>query len=306
MIATVLIPTFKDRGRSLRYTVDSILRQTVQDLEIFIMGDGVAGATREIIGELCRADERVKFYDHPKHPRRGEPHRHAALMADARGEIVTYCTDHDLYLEDHVEKFHQALQTSDFTHSLPCTILDDGTLDFPFVASQAVSLQLYDDPAQYQPKGSLPQFGHRLDFYKDHAETCGWRETPAEFPTDRWFNYRMNCTPGVRVSTIYDYTVVYLGRYASTKRNDDAYFAEETRQWHERLIQPGFTEWFRRECACRYIDAETRRNKSDRDKLRRERQAVAELRGEVEKLREQRDALKQKVVALKERLERRK
>ena len=306
MKATVLIPTYKDRGACLRYTVDSILHQTVQDLEIFIMGDGVAPSSREIIQELCRRDGRVRFYDNPKHVRRGEPHRHQALMEDARGEIVTYCTDHDLYLATHVEQFHTALQTSDFTHSLVSTILDDGRIDVSFIASQTEACRLYEDISLYSPQVPLVHFGHRLDFYRANADRCGWRETPPELLTDRNFNVQLLCTPGVRVSTIYDFTVVYLGNYASPKRKDSAYFAEETRQWHERLLQPGFSEWYRAECFRQVVDSQTRRRKEEREKLRREREAVAGLRDEVAKLQGQREALKQKVAHLKERLEHRK
>ena len=92
-LATVLIPTY-NHGSLLRYSVASALRQTVRDLEIFIVGDGVPDATREIVAEL-QHDPRVRFFDNPKGPRHGELHRHAALR-QASGEIVCYLSDDDL------------------------------------------------------------------------------------------------------------------------------------------------------------------------------------------------------------------
>jgi glycosyltransferase involved in cell wall biosynthesis len=46
--ATVVIPTF-DHGRLLWYFVRSALAQTVGDIEVFVIGDGVPDATREIV-----------------------------------------------------------------------------------------------------------------------------------------------------------------------------------------------------------------------------------------------------------------
>src|SRR5215210_721750 len=68
--ATVLIPTH-DHGPLLLHSARSALAQTVEEIEVFISGDGVPEVTREIVSELKR-DERVRFFDHPKGPRHGE------------------------------------------------------------------------------------------------------------------------------------------------------------------------------------------------------------------------------------------
>ena len=94
LTATVLIPTSIDRGPTLALAVDSVLRQTVRDLEVFIIGDGVHEVTREAARSLEKADSRVRFFDHPKHARRGEPYRHEALQ-EARGRVVCYLCDRD-------------------------------------------------------------------------------------------------------------------------------------------------------------------------------------------------------------------
>ena len=41
LAATVVLPTTGDRGPLLPYSVGSILSQTVRNIEVFIMGDGV-------------------------------------------------------------------------------------------------------------------------------------------------------------------------------------------------------------------------------------------------------------------------
>ena len=81
--ATILIPTF-DHGPTLNRSVASALDQTVKEIEVFVVGDGVSDPTRDIVAELRSRDHRIRFFDHPKGPRNGEIHRHAALQ-DARG-----------------------------------------------------------------------------------------------------------------------------------------------------------------------------------------------------------------------------
>ena len=88
--ATVLVPTTKGRGVLLPYSIGSIQQQTIKEIEIFIIGDGVDEATREVIVDLMKVDNRIKFFDNPKGTRRGETYRHKALMEAAKGEIVCY------------------------------------------------------------------------------------------------------------------------------------------------------------------------------------------------------------------------
>ena len=42
------------------------LRQSLGDIEILIVGDGVDDLTRSIIAELTRKDGRIRFFDFPK------------------------------------------------------------------------------------------------------------------------------------------------------------------------------------------------------------------------------------------------
>ena len=68
--ATVLVPTH-DHGPTLLYSVRSALAQTVPDIEVFIVGDGVPDVTREVVARLMDEDKRIRFFDNPKGPRHG-------------------------------------------------------------------------------------------------------------------------------------------------------------------------------------------------------------------------------------------
>src|SRR5215218_11258679 len=117
--ATVLIPTH-DHGPLLLHSARSVLAQTVEEIELFIVGDGVPDVTREIVCELGQ-DERVRFFDNSKGPRQEETYRHTALK-EARGKIVCYLSDDDLWFPEHVAYMRHLLGNADFAHALPLYI----------------------------------------------------------------------------------------------------------------------------------------------------------------------------------------
>lgn len=264
MRATVLIPTYADRGPCLRYTVDSILRQTVQDLEVFIMGDGVAETSREIIHELCAADPRVRFFDHPKHARRGEPYRDEALMQHARGEIVCYLTDHDLYLPHHVEVLYVALREADFAHTLVAGVADDEKMVFEPLSAFGLEPACVAEHAEYRDLLPLAFGAHRLDFYRALPQERRWHQTPADWVTDGYFYHNLMTAPGVRMATVHEFTVVYLANALSQRRKQPGYYAQETAHWHARLVKPGFPEWFHQFTMERLVEFWSMRRRSGR------------------------------------------
>jgi hypothetical protein len=178
LAATILIPTH-NHGPTLRASVASALRQTVTDIEVFIIGDGVTDETRQIVQVLACGDPRVRFFDHPKGPRHGEPYRHAAL-AEARGRIVCYLSDDDLYLPNHVEVMTGLLANADFAHALAASVAPDGSL-----STWTVDLAMPAFRADLLAGRNRVPFSagaHTMDFYR--RLPVGWTAAPAGLPTD--------------------------------------------------------------------------------------------------------------------------
>ena len=68
---TVLVPTH-DHADTLHFSVRSVLWQSLQEFEIFIVGDGVTEQTRAVVAGLLKHDSRIRFFDFPKGERHGE------------------------------------------------------------------------------------------------------------------------------------------------------------------------------------------------------------------------------------------
>jgi glycosyltransferase involved in cell wall biosynthesis len=194
-VATVVLPTH-DHGPLLRLSLKSVQEQTVEDLEIFVIGDGVPDETRELVAEISREDPRVRFFDNPKGPRNGEIHR-AAALAGARGEIVCYQSDDDLWCPDQVAELRELLTAADFAHTVALSVAPDGSVTPSLAALEAGVFRAF------MLRGSnfvpLSAAGHTLAAYQ--ALPFGWRTTPRPIWTDLYMWQQFLEQPGLRFAS---------------------------------------------------------------------------------------------------------
>jgi GalNAc5-diNAcBac-PP-undecaprenol beta-1,3-glucosyltransferase len=200
--ATVLIPTH-DHGPTLRYSVESALRQSLSDIEIFIIGDGVDDLSRSIIAELTRKDARVRFFDFPKGERHGEASRHIALQ-EARGQIVGYLSDDDLWFPEHLERMYDALQRHNVVNVLGMCVHPDGTLG-------TWHGDLNHPQYRERMRGKwnfipLSALAHRMDFYRKLP--LGWHPAPPDTWTDLHMWRKLLSHEAVDPLTLFDPTVL--------------------------------------------------------------------------------------------------
>lgn len=233
LAATVLIPTH-NHGPLLRQAVTCALTQTITEIEVFIIGDGVSELTRAVVMEL-RQEPRIRFFDHPKSPRTGEPYRHAAL-AEAQGEIVCYLADDDLWLPQHIETMRRLLAAADFAHAPYFMVDGEGVLRAPMTADLA--LPYYRDQmlagTNYIP---LCCGAHTLEFYRRLPH--GWRTTPLGTPTDLYMWQQILAYPGCRAISSLRPTAL---NFPAPLRRDwsMAQRAAELETWRRRIGEPDF------------------------------------------------------------------
>ncbi len=209
--ATVLIPTF-NHGPLLTLAVESARRQSEPRLEIFIIGDGATPETRGAAESLARADDRIRFTAFPKDSSKGERYR-PLILQEAKGEIVCYLADDDLWTPDHVETMLDLLAGSaaDFAMTLQVrpsprgglTLGPAGYVDL----NRPHHRRLCAQPTSGFANG-LSCVAHTLEFYRSLPH--GWRTTPAGIPTDGWMWKQCLTRPGVRATSRCRATAVHF------------------------------------------------------------------------------------------------
>ncbi|MEM7791056.1 MAG: glycosyltransferase family 2 protein, partial [Verrucomicrobiota bacterium] len=208
--ATVLLPTTGDRGPILKYSVASLLNQTVDEWELFIIGDGVDEETRITAEEIAKTDSRIRFFAFSKDDSRGEVNRHQLLMEEARGEIVCYLCDRDLYLPNHLDTMLHVLEHNDIAITLHVPYKPNGRFRFSRRIHPASD---FENGAAFKKNrfGPLSLTAHTLEAYK--RLPFGWRETPKDqLPTDRYMWRQFLEQEWIRFDLVYKLTVIHLKR----------------------------------------------------------------------------------------------
>src|SRR3990167_2246278 len=246
MKATVVMPTF-DHGITLNYSIPSILNQTVKDIELFIIGDGVPDNTRAIIRKFIKKDNRIKFFDNPKDKRHGEIYRHEALK-QAKGKNVCYLSDDDLMFPDHIEIMLDLLKKGNFCHTYLARIEANGNsiaclIDLSLKDYQNLMLSGVSFIA-------LSFVGHTLSLYKKLP--YGWRTTPKGIYTDLYmwqqFLSHPDCKPvSGFVPSLYYFPSPQRKKWSIQKR------AHELERWSIKISNPNFIKQYRQEFLAKEI-----------------------------------------------------
>ncbi|MHA7131486.1 glycosyltransferase family 2 protein [Algoriphagus namhaensis] len=226
VLFSVVLPTSIDRGLILPHSIGSVQRQTVQNFEILVIGDGVNDSTRTVILDLAEKDKRIRFFDFPKHPRRGEEYRHKVLTEEARGKYVAYLCDRDLYLPHHLETLAIYLSEYDFASTLNFNMLEGKER----MTYGRKNLDSWDAPSWL-----LSCDGHSLDYYKKLP--YGWRTTPKDWYTDRYMWDQFLRQKDCRAYCGLEATVLWF------KRGDHPGMTSEERKkelmrWEEIMLDP--------------------------------------------------------------------
>lgn len=234
MLFTIIIPTTNDRGLLLPYSIGSVLNQTIADFELFVVGDGVNEETRNIITSIAQKDHRLRFFDYPKHARRGESYRHEVLTHHATGRYVAYLLDRDLWLPNHL-----ATLLRYFEHgNLVTTTRFEALQDYKMIYGR-----LFSDRMR-----CLSATAHCMDLYQSLPD--GWRTTPAKFRTDQYMMQQFLDHPDCNGYVGYDATILYIKRGFEYPGIPTSQRVVEMQQWFE--ITQDKTAWAEKEKQALY------------------------------------------------------
>lgn len=230
-LATVLIPTHA-HAACLPFALRSVARQTVQDYELFVVGDGTDDATRAVVEAAVAADRRIRFFDRPKGARHGEAHRHKALRR-ARGRVVCYLGDDDMWLPDHLERMAELLEVVEFGHSLHTDVTPEGAIRFrPGDLSDPRLVEALRDADPPINCIGMSCAGHRMSAYK--ALRQGWAPAPEGIWTDLNMWRKFLAAPDLRFGTCRRPTTLHFASPARAGWTDEERTAELAR-WERRI-----------------------------------------------------------------------
>lgn len=103
-IISVVIPVYNGE-KTIKETIDSVLKQTLADFELIIINDGSIDRTLEIISSI--KDERLKVFSYPNAGLAASRNRGISL---AKGQYISFIDADDLWTPDKLELQLKALE----------------------------------------------------------------------------------------------------------------------------------------------------------------------------------------------------
>jgi hypothetical protein len=261
-VAAILVPTH-DHAATLDLAIHSALGQTVPEIEVIVIGDGVGDDTREVVGGLTREDARVRFLDLPKGPNHGEVHRGTAIEA-TRAEIVCYLCDDDLLLPEHVESMAGLLADADLANSQNGCFERDGSWHPIF---SDLSSPTFREWTVRPGRGGVGLTGtaHTVAAYRRLPH--GWRTTPSGREPDQYMWEQFLAEPWVRAATAMRVTAVQFPSHREGREElPPAERRAEVVAWRDSLADPEGRARFE-EAAYRALIALATREQIKRDEF---------------------------------------
>jgi hypothetical protein len=237
---SVLVPTH-DHAATLGLAVESALAQSLGDIEVIIVGDGVTPEVREVARELVARDGRVRFLDLPKGPHHGEVHRHTGIVQSA-GEHIAYLCDDDLFLPEHLADLAHLLHDHDIVQSLNGFVGPDDEIGlYPGdLADPEYVARLCDETQEFNFV-SLTGTAHSRAFYDRAGQP--WETTPAgTWPDRHQWRRMLLAVPGARGATSPRMTALSLPTHHGRQSVAPEERAAELGRWAARIREPGAQE----------------------------------------------------------------
>lgn len=103
---SVIIPTY-NRQKSIVEAVESVLSQTFDAFELIVIDDGSTDNTAELVKPIAERDNRFR-YIYQDNAERSAARNHGISLA--KGQYICFLDSDDIYLPEHLEKFHQTIQ----------------------------------------------------------------------------------------------------------------------------------------------------------------------------------------------------
>jgi len=253
---TLIIPTH-NHPSTVAWALASAQHQTLEDLHIVVIGDGVGDDTRDALNPLLLEDDRISFLDLPKGQSHGEAYRDDVIRS-VESPVVAYLGDDDLLFADHLQTMTQLLDGNDFAHPLPVFVNLDGSLEVvPTDLADQDCVNWHLNDLVFRNAVSLTGVVHTRDSYLRLQR--GWHPAPAGQPTDLYMWREYFALPGFRGATSRASTTMKFGDHLRVGVSAEEREAEIAEAW-QAMRSPGAAELWAsrvteaiREAAVKYL-----------------------------------------------------
>jgi len=220
--ATVIFPTYGDAPLA-RWPLESVLKQTVQEIEIFIICDGSPPDMVAFFKNFAKKDPRIIVFEFPKSPRTGETYRDQLIRTKAKGKNIFYCCHDDLWFPDHLAQLEIPLKKHPFVNSLHAAVNETSTgsneiLSIDIIDSDigtsAIRKRMVDEALLTNFFG-LTFGSHTRKAYFRLTE--GWATTPVGIWTDLYMWRKFLVHFGDACSTWKEITAFHFPAYNRTQ-----------------------------------------------------------------------------------------
>ncbi len=104
------IITTHNRRKDLEDALQSVLNQTYKNLECIVIDDASNDDTSEFMEKIAASNKQVRYIYIPKSESKGGNYARNTGIKNARGDLIAFLDDDDLWLTDKIEKQVKCLQ----------------------------------------------------------------------------------------------------------------------------------------------------------------------------------------------------
>ena len=162
-MVTAIIATYNKRA-TLRYAIDSVLWQTFDDFELWVIGDCCTDDSEQLVGSY--KDPRVHWHNLPENSGYQSGPNNEGLRR-ARGKFIAYLNHDDIWLPNHLQVLVECIEanSADFVFGI-MEIIRPG---------RRISLE-----APEYPNAPLPPHATATLYRKDVTKDLGYWKSPDE------------------------------------------------------------------------------------------------------------------------------
>ena len=173
-LVTVIIPTY-NWSAVLPYSIGSVLRQTLADFELLVIGDGCTDDSETVVRAV--GDPRIRWINLPTNMgNQAGPNNEGLRLA--RGEFIAYLGHDDLWLPHHLSSLTGCMgQGADLAYGVTLTVGPEGSFVVP-----APPLSVYWPGAWIAPTAIV----HRRRVTEHVGGWSDYRELRCDPETDLW------------------------------------------------------------------------------------------------------------------------